>query len=143
MSPSLRAAFAAALLVSVSPYGAMAQASKTATPIEHVIIVGENHTYDNIFGGYLPRPGQTTLNLRSQDIIDDDGNPGRNFALARQRTANSKGAYSLNPTRTGAYSKLPQPDTTYVTGQPGKYPRPSLSRRFAERPVPALALDGL
>ncbi len=144
MSPFRRAAFAAALLVSVSPYGVMAQASKTATPIEHVIIiVGENHTYDNIFGGYIPHPGQTTLNLRSQDIIDDDGNPGRNFALARQRTADSKGAYSLNPTRTGAYSKLPQPDTTYVTGQPGKYPRPSLSRRFDERPVPALALHGL
>jgi len=45
MSPTRRAAFAAALLVSVSPDGAMAQASKTATPIEHVIIiVGENHT---------------------------------------------------------------------------------------------------
>ena len=64
MSPTRRAAFAAALLVSVSPYGAMAQSSRTATPIEHVIIiVGENHTYDNIFGGYVPRPGQTTLNL--------------------------------------------------------------------------------
>ncbi len=58
MSPSRRAAFVAALLVSVSPYGAMAQTSKT--PIEHVIvIVGENHTFDNVFGGYLPRPGQT------------------------------------------------------------------------------------
>jgi phospholipase C len=57
MSPTRRAAFAAALLVSVSPYGAMAQASKTATPIEHVIIiVGENHTYDNIFGGVPSAP---------------------------------------------------------------------------------------
>jgi len=135
MSPTRRAAFAAALLVSVSPDGAMAQASKTATPIEHVIIiVGENHTYDNIFGGYLPRPGQTTLNLRSQDVIDDDGNPGRNFALARQRTADSKGAYSLNPTRTGAYRKLPQPDTTYATGQPGNIPDPRFPADLANGP---------
>ena len=44
--------------------------------------------------------------------------------LARQRTANSNGAYSLNPQRTGPYSKLPQPDTTYATGQPGNIPDP-------------------
>jgi phospholipase C len=123
MSPFCRAVFAAVLLVSVSPAGVMAQAS--TTPIEHVIvIVGENHTFDNVFGAYLPRPGQTLLNLRSRDIIDDDGKPGRNFVLARQRTADSKGAYSLNPTRTGAYSKLPQPNTTYATGQPGNVPDP-------------------
>ena len=119
------AAFAAALFVAVSPYGALAQASATATPIEHVIvIVGENHTFDNVFATYLPRQGQTVLNLRSQDIVDDDGLPGRNFTLARQRTANSNGAYSLNPQRTGPYSKLPQPDTTYATGQPGNIPDP-------------------
>jgi len=125
MSLIRRAAFVAALLVGAIPYGAMAQASKTATPIEHVIvIVGENHTFDNVFGGYLPRPGQTVLNLRSQDIVDDEGQPGRNFSLARQRTADSKGAYSLNPPRTGPYSRLPQPDTTYATGQPGNVPDP-------------------
>ena len=123
MSLSRRAAFAAALLVSVSSAGVMAQGNKT--PIEHVIvIVGENHTFDNVFGAYIPRPGQTVINLLSQDIIDDNGKPGRNFALAKQRTANSKGAYSLNPMRTGPYSKLPQPNTTYATGQPGNIPDP-------------------
>src|SRR5258705_11870617 len=117
MNPSRRATFGAALLVGVSPYGAMAQASKTATPIEHVIVIlGENRTFDNVFGAYIPRPGQTVMNLLSQDIIDAEGKPGRNFALARQRTANSKGAYSLNPMRTRPYSKLPQPNTTYATG---------------------------
>jgi len=125
MSPFRPAAVAAALFVSVSPYGALAQASATATPIEHVIvIVGENHTFENIFATYLPRPGQTISNLRSQDIVDDEGLPGRNFSLARQRTANSNGAYSLNPLRKPAYSKLPQPDTTYATGQPGNIPDP-------------------
>jgi hypothetical protein len=102
MSPSRRAAFAATLAVSVSPYGLMAQA-QTKSPIEHVIvIVGENHTFDNVFGRYVPRPGQTVLNLLSQDIIDEEGKPGRNFTLAKQRTANSQGAYGLNPTRIGA-----------------------------------------
>jgi phospholipase C len=125
MSPSRRAVLAATLAVGVSPYGLMAQAQTPQTPIEHVIvIVGENHTFDNLFGGYIPHPGQTIMNLLSQDIIDDNGNPGRNFTLARQRTANSKGAYSLNPVRTGPYNKLPQPNTTYATGQPGNIPDP-------------------
>jgi acid phosphatase len=122
MSPYRHAAFAAALLVSVSPYAAMAQNS----PIQHVIVVvGENATFDNVFGAYLPRPGQTIMNLRSQDIIDDDGTPGRNFILARQRIAtNQNGMYSISPKRTGAYAKLPQPDTTYATGQPQNVPDP-------------------
>src|SRR6266481_6377544 len=95
------------------------------TPIEHlIVIVGENHTFDNVFGAYIPRPGQTVLNLLSQDIIDENGKPGRNFVLARQRTADSKGTYNLNPKRTGTYSKLPQPNTTYATGQPGNIPDP-------------------
>jgi phospholipase C len=116
-----RAAFASALFAGVSPLAALAQNS----PIQHVIVVvGENHTFDNVFGGYLPRPGQTISNLRMLDIIDDGGKPGRNFALARQRTANPKGAYTINPQRTGAYPNLPQPDTTYATGQPQNVPDP-------------------
>src|SRR5262249_2408287 len=133
MSLSRRAAFAAALLAGVSPAGGMAQGH--ITPIEHVIvIVGENHTFDNLFGGYVPRPGQTIMNLLSQDIIDEQGNPGRKFALARQRTANSKGAYSLNPTRTGPYAKLPQPNTTYATGPPGNIPDPRFPSDLANGP---------
>lgn len=89
-------------------------------------MVGENHTFDNIFGGYLSRPGQTIANLRMADIINDDGTSGRNFSLARQRMAKGdpKGLYTLNPMRNGPYSKLPQPNTTYATGQPGNVPDP-------------------
>src|SRR5215471_3566279 len=134
MNSSRRAALIAALLVGVRPYGGMAQTS-TASPIEHlIVIVGENHTFDNVFGAYTPRPGQTVMNLLSQDIIDAEGKPGRNFALARQRTANSKGAYSLNPMRTGPYSKLPQPNTTYATGQPGNIPDPRFPDDLANGP---------
>jgi acid phosphatase len=121
MSSYRRAAFASALFAGVSPVAAFAQSS----PIKHVIIVvGENHTFDNVFGGYLPRPGQTIWNLRSGDIIDDDGTPGRNFGLARQKTANPSGTYTINPIRTGAYATLPQPNTTYATGQPQNVPDP-------------------
>jgi phospholipase C len=73
MSPFSRAAFAAGLLVGVSPGAALAQNS----PIQHVIVVvGENHTLDNLFGGYLPPPGQTVHNMLSQDIIDDKRETG-------------------------------------------------------------------
>jgi acid phosphatase len=114
----------------------MAQAQTPQTPIEHVIvIVGENHTFDNLFGGYIPRPGQTVMNLLSQDIIDEQGKPGRNFTLALQRTANSKGAYSLNPARTSPpYRTLPQPNTTYATGQPGNIPDPRFPSDLANGP---------
>src|ERR1700751_1408702 len=135
MSQSRNATLAAALLVSVSPLNALAQTSKTASPIEHVIIlVGENHTFDNVFGGYQPRPGQTVMNLRSQDIIDDNGQPGRNFRLAVQRKADPQGSYSLDPMRKGAYGKLPQPDTTYATGQPGNIPDPRYPDNLANGP---------
>ena len=37
------------------------------TPIDHlIVIVGENHTYDNVFGGYVPTGGQTVWNLLSE-----------------------------------------------------------------------------
>ncbi len=123
MNPYGRAAFAAALLVGVSPGAAFAQKS----PIQHVIVVvGENHTFDNVFGGYLPRPGQTISNLRMLNIIDDDGKPSRNFWLARQRKAKGdpSGFYTLSPPPNGLYSKLPQPSTTYATGQPLNVPDP-------------------
>ena len=97
MGPDGRAAFAEALLVGVSPGAALAQ--DRSSPIEHVIvIVGENHTFDNIFGGYIPRPGQTVSNLLSQDIIDDVGKPGPNFSLARERISKGdpKGLYAIN-----------------------------------------------
>ena len=131
MNPYGRAAFVAALLVGVSAGAAFAQNS----PIQHVIVVvGENHTFDNVFGAYIPRPGQTVRNLLSQDIIDDNGKPSRNFSLAKQKIADPKGAYSLNPKRTATYSKLPQPNTTYATGQPLNVPDPRFPNDLANGP---------
>src|SRR5690242_19639676 len=39
----------------------------TMTPIKHVIvIIGENHTFDNVFATYQPPAGQPIWNLRSE-----------------------------------------------------------------------------
>ena len=60
-------------------------ARDTATPIKHVIvIIGENRTFDNLYGTYVPRPGQHVLNLLSQGIVKPDGSPGRNMHAAEQ-----------------------------------------------------------
>ena len=93
------------------------------TPIKHLIVViGENHTFDNWFGGYQPGRGQTISNLLSKGIINEDGTPGPNFAAAAQQQANDPTVYMINPTQTGPYATLPQPNTTYAFGQPPGVP---------------------
>lgn len=90
----------------------------TTTPIKHVIvIIGENHTFDNVFGVYKPAAGQTINNLLSQGIVTYSGAPGPNFALAAQQQASDTTTYSIAPTQTGPYSTLPQPNTTYANYQ--------------------------
>ncbi|AND70600.1 acid phosphatase [Dyella thiooxydans] len=82
----------------------------TTTPIQHVIVViGENQTFDGLFGGYAPPKGQTVNNLLSEGIINADGTPGPNFALAAQSQAKPQTGYTLQPERAGAYATLPQP----------------------------------
>ncbi|MBV8929967.1 MAG: hypothetical protein JO152_12665, partial [Mycobacteriaceae bacterium] len=102
-------------------------AGDAATPIKHVIvIIGENHTFDNVFATYQAPRNQQVRNLLSEGIVNADGGPGYAVAKARQDTAIDTSAYSVNPTRTGAYSTLPQPNTTYVSkacsGQAGNVP---------------------
>ncbi|HEX2647175.1 MAG TPA: alkaline phosphatase family protein, partial [Candidatus Dormibacteraeota bacterium] len=93
------------------------------TPIEHVIIiVGENHTFDNFFATYQPRAGETVSNLLSKGIVNADGSPGSRFALAAQQQARDETKYMLSPTKTGPYTSLPRPQTTYATGVPPGVP---------------------
>jgi phospholipase C len=93
------------------------------SPIEHVIVVvGENHTFDNLFGVYRPRRGERVHNLLSQRIVRADGTPGPRFHLAAQSIADGGSSYSIDPTRTGKYRTLPRPNTTYATGLPGNVP---------------------
>ena len=93
-----------------TPLPVAAQDAATATPIKHVIvIIGENRTFDHIFATYQPRAGQTISNLLSKGIVNADGTPGPNFALASQSSANdsSTDGYQLNPSDNTAYSVLP------------------------------------
>jgi phospholipase C len=101
----------------------------TATPIEHlIVVVGENRTFDNLFGVYQPRRGQTVDNLLSKGIVRADGQPGTRFALAAQSTARAEGAYSPTPPRTGLYPALP---TLYAGGAKGQ-PHQIRDLRFPE-----------
>ena len=89
----------------------------TTTPIKHVIvIIGENHTFDNIFATFQPPAGQTVSNLLSEGIITASGTLGPNASLAVQQQATNTGTYSLSPKKTGPYQMLPQPNTTYAAG---------------------------
>lgn len=95
----------------------------TTTPIKHIIvIIGENHTFDNLFGAYQPPSGQTIFNLLSEGLITPSGDLGPKASLAAQQQAVDTGTYSLNPQKTGPYAALPQPNTTYALGLPQNQP---------------------
>ncbi len=84
----------------------------TTTPIKHVIvIVGENRTFDHLFGTYQPRGGQTVSNLLSKGIVNADGSPGPKFSIGAQTQANSTSTYSQSPAPTQPYTTLPPPNT--------------------------------
>lgn len=93
-------------------------AAAATTPIEHVIVlIGENRTFDNLYGVYQPRRGQTISNLLSKKIVNLDGTPGPRFADAAQQQGLSTGAYTPTPAVTGAYATLPQPWAAGAFGQ--------------------------
>ena len=83
------------------------------TPIKHVIVlIGENRTFDHTFGTYSPQPGQTIANLVSKGIVNADGTPGPNFALAAQSEAAAQSAFWLSPDSKTRYAVLPGPSTS-------------------------------
>jgi len=110
-------ASALALLSSTMPMSAATTAapvkrSSTQTPIQHVIvIIGENRTFDHIFGTYQPVQGQTVNNLLSEGIVNADGTPGPNFALGHQNSAIDKitDRYQISPSLKSLYPMLPTP----------------------------------
>ena len=93
-----------------------ASAPPTYTPIKHVIvIIGENHSFDNVFATYQPPSGQHITNLLSEGIVTKNGGLGPNWRKAEQFTASDTKTYSITPKLTGAYKHLPRPNTTYVS----------------------------
>jgi acid phosphatase len=100
-----------------------AQSNATATPIKHVIvIIGENHTFDNIFGAFQSPNGQTVFNLLSEGIVSCSGDFGPHAGLAAQQQAVDTSTYSLDPKKSSPYATLPQPNTTYAQGLPQNVP---------------------
>jgi phospholipase C len=101
----------------------------TASPIQHVIIlIGENRGLDHTFGTYTPKGrGQTISNLLSKGIVNADGTPGPNYALAQQYSVAAEplfyfGAPDADKT---AYNyttnPMPQPTTGGAPTGPNAY----------------------
>jgi phospholipase C len=82
-----------------------------------LVIIGENHTFDNVFGTYRPPAGQSVRNLLSEGIVNAAGGLGPNASGAAQQQATDTKTYQLDPTRTGPDQHLPRPNTTYVSRQ--------------------------
>jgi len=90
--------------------GADSNDNRTATPIKHVmLIIGENRTFDHVFGTFKPATGQTVWNLLSEGIVNADGTPGPNFDSARQYQATDTGTYSVSPAKDALFATLPDP----------------------------------
>ena len=89
----MRIALRAALALLALGGPAVAQTpGKTATPIEHlIVVVGENISFDKLFGTYQPKSGAKVHDLLSKGIVNRDGTPGPDFAKAVQRRAESAG----------------------------------------------------
>ena len=84
----------------------------TATPIEHVIVlIGENRTFDHVFGTYEPRHGQKVSNLRSKGIVGADGAPSHHFDRSAQFSVPPQPAYYIAAPSKTAYDVLPAPTT--------------------------------
>jgi acid phosphatase len=92
---------------------------QTTTPIAHlIVVVGENLSFDNLFGAYEPRSNAKIRNLLSQGIVNRDGSPGPEFTRAAQRRAEVHDMYQVTPRIVGTYGELPRPGTTYAPGLP-------------------------
>jgi len=99
----------------------------TVTPIKHVIvIIGENRTFDNVYGTYIARRGQTVTNLLSKGIVNADGSPGPNKDAAQQFQLGAINPVSYfistnaltNPNKTAYAPFLPTPEAGFAPPQP-------------------------
>jgi phospholipase C len=107
------------------------QGQDTATPIRHVIVlIGENHTFDNIYATYQPRNGQSVANLLSGGIVTATGALGANGARSRQYQIDQPypASYFLDALTTAgktpyqqapATPSFPPTNTAYVPTAPG------------------------
>src|SRR4029077_9429915 len=134
------AALAASALV-IAAVGCAAPSGESPpiakTPIRHlIVVVGENMSFDNLYGTYEPPHGQTVANLLSKGIVKRDGSPGPHFALAAQHMASVRERYLVTPPRTGTYKSLPRLATTYALDQPKFEPDKRFPQSLRNGPFP-------
>jgi phospholipase C len=117
--------------------------ARTRTPIKHaIVILGENRTFDHVFATYKPRHRQQIRNLLSEGIVNEDGTPGPNYALATQFSAVDSAAqgFSMSAMQKSLYDVLPPP----LTGGPTKpYFSTVAQAAAAENGLPATYLPFL
>src|SRR5215470_17603607 len=112
----------------------------TASPIKHVIvIVGENRTFDHVFATYVPPPGEHVDNLLSKGIVNLDGTPGPNYAIAAQYAAkDDNGTYAIAPGGKTPYAQGPYDQTSNTLQPPGT----SYAFKACYTTISQAALDG-
>lgn len=94
---------------------AMAQ----TTPIKHlIVVVGENTSFDTLFGTYQAPAGASVRNLLSSGIVDAQGQPGPNFAKAQQKFPAIEGRFGVDYSQTTPYKVLPRPYARAEKGAP-------------------------
>jgi acid phosphatase len=127
---------------SAPPPDAAEVALATRTPIKHlIVVVGENVTFDTLFGTYTPaREHESVRNLLSEHIVNADGTPGRRYFEAVQfKDFNLHHRYTVDPIPLAPFDKLPQPTLIGVfnpaTLQPfGAIPDPRFAALDANGP---------
>ncbi len=130
-----------ALLVNLgAPAPAAAQEHPTATPIQHVIvIIGENRTFDHVYGTYKPQAGQTVSNLLTKGIVTASGARGANYSLSAQYSAVSDGVFQISPGSKSIYGSIPAPETGGApTAASDSHPAPFVTLSLAKLAEPDL-----
>jgi phospholipase C len=104
-----------------------AAAFATTTPIKHVIIlIGENRGLDHTFGVYKPKgKGQTISNILSKGIVNEDGTPGPNYALAQQYAVTAQPSWYVGAPDS---AKVPYDTMTNLMPQPNTNGAPQAPR---------------
>jgi phospholipase C len=106
--------------------------NRTTTPIKHVIvIVGENRSFDHLFATYVSPSGDAVRNILSEGVVNADGTPGPAFAQAQQFRASDTTTFSISPTITGPYLKLPPPNVGFAPSQQSATRAPFISTTIA------------
>jgi phospholipase C len=123
----LNAQSGASIAAAAQGHGEDGDGVATATPIKHVIIlIGENRTFDNVYGTYVPKHGETVWNLLSRGIVNADGSPGPNKDAAAQfkiATINPLSYFIdtsklINPSKMPYSPFLPTPEAGGAPAQP-------------------------